>query len=152
MSLLDGLKDSLKNPLAENNDEMEFILESDFETALEKAIDVKLSPADIAAILNGDDDIDDEEDDLDDLDAKLKEFSHLICNYMNMTDKEIYSKFKKLYDPLTRFISVDLSAKASCRTPETIKKDIKHEKNPMRLKQLNQELNKSYKIYRTRRK
>ena len=66
--------------------------------------------------------------------------------------KEIYSKFKKLYDPLTRLISVDLPAKASCRPPEMIKKDIKHEKNPMRLKQLNQELNKSYKIYRTRRK
>ena len=85
---------------------------------------------------------------------------------MNMTDKEIYSKLKKLYDPMTRFIddldaklkefsyliSVDLPAKASCRPPEAIKKDIKHEKNPMRLKQLNQELNKSYKIYRTRRK
>ena len=83
----------------------------------------------------------------DDLDAKLKEFSYLICNYMNMIGKELYSKLKKLYDPLTRFISVDL-----CRPPETIKKDIKHEKNPMRLKQLNQELNKSYKIYRTRRK
>lgn len=92
----------------------------------------------------------------DDLDAKLKDFSYLICNYMNMTDNEIYSKLKKLYDPLTRFISVDLRvdlpAKASCRPPETIKKDIKHEKNPMRLKRLNQELNKSYKIYRTRRK
>lgn len=88
----------------------------------------------------------------DDFDAKLKEFSCLMCNYMNMTDKEIYSKFKKLYDSLTRFISVDLPAKYSCRPPETIKKDIKHEKNPMRLKQLNQELNKSYKIYRTRRK
>ena len=88
----------------------------------------------------------------DDFDAKLKEFSCLLCNYMNMTDKEIYSKFKKLYDPLTRLISVDLPAKASCRPPEMIKKDIKHEKNPMRLKQLNQELNKSYKIYRTRRK
>ena len=82
-----------------------------------------------------------------DFDAKLKEFSYLICNYMNMTDKEIYSKIKKLYDPLTRFISVDLPAKASCRPLETIKKDIKHEKNPMRLKRLNQELNKSYKIY-----
>ena len=88
----------------------------------------------------------------DDFDAKLKEFSCLMCNYMNMTDKEIYSKFKKLYDTLTRFISVDLPAKDLCRTPEDIKKDIKHEKNPMRLKQLNQELNKSYKIYRTRRK
>ena len=74
------------------------------------------------------------------------------AHYKNMTDKEIYGKMKKLYDPLIRFISVDLPAKASCRPPETIKKDIKHEKNPMRLKQLNQELNKSYKIYRTRRK
>ena len=65
MSLLDGLKDSMKNPLAENNSDMEFVLESDFELALEKATDVKLSPEDIRAILNGDDDIDDEEDDLD---------------------------------------------------------------------------------------
>ena len=88
----------------------------------------------------------------DDLEAKLKEYSYLICNYMNMTYNELYSKLKKLYDPLTRFISVDLPAKDLCRPPETIKKDIKHEKNPMRLKQLNQELNKSYKIYRTRRK
>ena len=65
MSLLDGLKDSLKNPLAENNDDMSFVLESDFELALEKATDIKLSPEDIRAILNGDDDIDDEDDDLD---------------------------------------------------------------------------------------
>lgn len=71
MSLLDGLKEQLKNPLADNNDEIEFALESDFEVALEKAIDVKLSPADIAAILNGDDDIDDEEDDIDDPDDNI---------------------------------------------------------------------------------
>ena len=37
------------------------------------------------------------------------------------------------------------------RTPEEIKKDIKHEKNPMRLKQLNKELNESYKVYKRRR-
>ncbi len=71
MSLLDGLKEQLKNPLADNNEEIEFALESDFEIALEKAIDVKLSPADIAAILNGDDDIDDDEDDLDDPDDDI---------------------------------------------------------------------------------
>ena len=71
MSLLDGLKEQLKNPLADNNEEIEFALESDFEVALEKAIDVKLSPADIAAILNGDDDIDDDEDDLDDPDDDI---------------------------------------------------------------------------------
>lgn len=66
MSLLDGLKESLKNPLADNNDDMRFALESDFEFALERTVDAKLSPADIAAILNGEDDIDDEEDDIDD--------------------------------------------------------------------------------------
>ena len=71
MSLLDGLKDSMKNPLAENNSDMEFVLESDFELALEKATDVKLSPEDIRAILNGDDDIDDDEDDLDDPDDDI---------------------------------------------------------------------------------
>ena len=85
-------------------------------------------------------------------DDKLNEFYHLIINHKYMTDKEIYSELQKLYEPMIRFISVDLPAKASYRPPETIKKDIKHEKNPMRLKQLNQELNKSYKIYRTRRK
>lgn len=36
------------------------------------------------------------------------------------------------------------------RSPEEIKKDIKHEKNPMRLKQLNKELNESYKEYKKR--
>ncbi len=37
------------------------------------------------------------------------------------------------------------------RPPEKIKKQIKHEKNPMRLKQLNRELNDSYKVYRKKR-
>lgn len=38
------------------------------------------------------------------------------------------------------------------RPPEEIKKQIKYEKNPMRLKQLNRELNDSYKVYRKKRK
>ena len=71
MSLLDGLKDSMKNPLAENNEDMEFVLESDFDLALERATDVRLSPEDIRAILNGDDDIPDDEDDLDDPDDDI---------------------------------------------------------------------------------
>lgn len=37
------------------------------------------------------------------------------------------------------------------RSPVEIKKDIKHEKNPMRLKQLNKELNESYKVYKRKR-
>ena len=36
------------------------------------------------------------------------------------------------------------------RSPAEIKRDIKHEKNPMRLKQLNKELNKAYKAHRRR--
>lgn len=36
------------------------------------------------------------------------------------------------------------------RSPEEIKKDIKHEKNPMRLRQLNKELNESYKALKRR--
>lgn len=71
MSLLDGLKDSMKNPLAENNEDMEFVLESDFDLALERATDVRLSPEDIRAILNGDDDIPDDEDDLGDPDDDI---------------------------------------------------------------------------------
>jgi hypothetical protein len=38
------------------------------------------------------------------------------------------------------------------RPPVEIKKEIKHEKNPMRLKQLNRELNESYKVYGKKRK
>lgn len=38
------------------------------------------------------------------------------------------------------------------RSPEEIKRDIKHEKNPMRLKQLNRELNMSYKFWRKKSK
>ncbi len=63
MSLLDGLKLEMKNPLAENNDEMDFVMESAFDIALEKETDKKLSEDDIEAILRGDDDIDPEEDD-----------------------------------------------------------------------------------------
>lgn len=34
------------------------------------------------------------------------------------------------------------------RPPSEIKKELKHEKNPMRRKQLNRELNESYRLYR----
>lgn len=36
------------------------------------------------------------------------------------------------------------------RPPAEIRKDIKHEKNPLRLRQLNKELNESYKAYKRR--
>ena len=45
-------------------------------------------------------------------------------------------------------LDVDIPDLELPRSPEEIKKDIKHEKNPMRLKQLNKELNESYKAYK----
>ena len=57
------------------------------------------------------------------------------------TEQELRERIAKLSEPL-------LTDVRSHRTPETIKRDIKHEKNPMRLKQLNQELNSSYKFYK----
>lgn len=44
----------------------------------------------------------------------------------------------------------EILPKVMQRTPEEIKRDIKYEKNPMRLKQLNRELNMSYKFWRKR--
>lgn len=55
---------------------------------------------------------------------------------------------RKLQESLQTFEM--LSEIYDVRPPEEIKKQIKHEKNPMRLKQLNQELNESYKVYRKR--
>lgn len=52
------------------------------------------------------------------------------------------------FQPLFEIFSPD--TKSLMRTPVEIKKDIKHKKNPMRLKQLNRELNDSYKAFRFR--
>lgn len=49
----------------------------------------------------------------------------------------------------TRVLSFSINIPKE-RTIADVKKDIKHEKNPMRLKQLNKELNESYKNYRKR--
>lgn len=62
MSLMDGLKETLRNPLVENEKDFSFAMECDFEAALEEATEKQLTQADIDAILNGDDDIPDEDD------------------------------------------------------------------------------------------
>lgn len=65
MSLLDGLKENLTNPLVENEKDFNFAMECDFDSALEAAVEKHLSQADIDAILRGDDDIPEDEDDPD---------------------------------------------------------------------------------------
>lgn len=56
------------------------------------------------------------------------------------------------FGKLIRELQESLSEIYNVRPPAEIKKEIKHEKNPMRLKQLNRELNESYKVYRKKRK
>lgn len=74
---------------------------------------------------------------------ELKQSLENCCVAMNDALDEIIRKLQEslpTYQTLTEMYYV--------RTPEEIKKQIKHEKNPMRLKQLNRELNESYKVYR----
>ena len=56
MSLLNGLKDAMINPLYDAASEADLDLEMDFEFALESAVDpqIELSESDIAAILDDD--------------------------------------------------------------------------------------------------
>lgn len=68
MSLLDGVKKSLQNPLLDNERDFELAMECDFDAVLEKAVERQLSDADITAILTGEDDLPDDEDAVEDLD------------------------------------------------------------------------------------
>ncbi|MCM1214009.1 MAG: hypothetical protein NC548_05765 [Lachnospiraceae bacterium] len=62
MSLLDGLKDEMINPLRLANDEFSFGEAMEQDLVLEAATNAKLSDEDIAAILGGDDDIPSDDD------------------------------------------------------------------------------------------
>lgn len=78
-------------------------------------------------------------------DSSLKAYKQMKEYYdkVRQIEQELRERAAKLSESLpTNLIDT------SHRPPETIKRDIKHEKNPMRLKQLNQELNYSYKFYK----
>lgn len=74
-------------------------------------------------------------------------------NYRNAI-QEMIKDLKPVYEKALEFSKEMISTvnevlpEIMQRTPEAIKRDIKHEKNPMRLKQLNRELNLSYKFWR----
>ena len=75
---------------------------------------------------------------------------------MNMQDAvsmadEMAQAFSKAIAPVAEKIG-DLFVELPDlpRPPAEIRKDIKHEKNPLRLRQLNKELNESYKAYKRR--
>lgn len=62
---------------------------------------------------------------------------------------EMMRAFEKAVAPvMEKFTDIAVELSDLPRPPAEIKKDIKREKNPMRLKQLNKELNESYKAYK----
>lgn len=62
---------------------------------------------------------------------------------------ELIRAISKAIEPVLEIIG-DMDPEDLPRPPAEIKKDIKYEKNPMRLRQLNKELNESYKAYKKR--
>ena len=72
---------------------------------------------------------------------RLKELGYTASEY-----------FKMLGEQIANGILKGLGDVNLHRPPVEIKKDIKHEKNPMRLKQLHKELNESYKVYKKKKR
>ena len=96
---------------------------------------------------------------LNELDEHTQETLQQIAAVMNTNIQEVVEKWGELWqavgEALVSFAEKigDIVEELSDlpRPPEEIKKDIKYEKNPMRLKQLNRELNESYKVYKRKR-
>ena len=93
---------------------------------------------------------------LNELDEHTQEALQQIAAVMNTNIQEVVEKWGELWQAVGKAL-VSFAEKIGDiveelpdlpRSPAEIKKDIKHEKNPMRLKQLNKELNESYKVYK----
>lgn len=70
---------------------------------------------------------------------RLRDLGITMTALMEEVSRRLYSVMQQIQQ------ATNISAKGIHRTPVDIKKDIKREKNPMRLKQLNKELNDAYK-------
>lgn len=77
--------------------------------------------------------------------AQFQEF--LLCYRLHELGVAITASVRELCRQISNAMQqvTTISVKGIHRTPVEIKKDIKREKNPMRLKQLNKELNDAYK-------
>jgi hypothetical protein len=80
--------------------------------------------------------------------SNLADAMNTSLTYVSNTITEIAESFSNGLRELL-FDNINLT-EGLPRTPVEIKKDIKHAKNPLQLKQLNQELNKSYKYWKKR--
>ena len=85
-------------------------------------------------------------------DCDVKQYLENNSDVYNMSVNELYETIAKSMRAIINRLSTifDEEEKHYYRQPVEIKRDIKHEKNPMRIKQFNQELNESYKAYRKR--
>lgn len=94
--------------------------------------------------------------DFEEMDKRTQEVLLQVAKLTNMSVQEVVERCGALWQAVVESVAVvteqigDVFAELPDlpRPPAKIKKDIKHEKNPMRLKQLNKELNESYKAYK----
>lgn len=88
------------------------------------------------------------------MDEHTQEVFRQLARATNQCVQEVVEKCEGLWQAVGEAVVTiceqlsDLELPDMLRTPAEIKKEIKHEKNPMRLKQLNKELNESYKWYK----
>ena len=91
------------------------------------------------------------------MDERIQEVFRQLARVTNQCVQEVVEKCEGLLQPVGESIATiceqlgDLELPDLPRPPAEIRKDIKHEKNPLRLRQLNKELNKSYKVYKRKR-
>lgn len=91
----------------------------------------------------------------DELICELSEQMAISSGEIQKALEEVMKNLKELSRNLNESLELvfgELDIENMERTPEEIKKEIKHEKNPMRLKQLNKELNSSYIYWRKKKK
>lgn len=91
----------------------------------------------------------------DELIRELSEISSMSVYEIQEILDEIIENLKPIIENVSKSMEIifhDLDLENMERTPEEIKKEIKQEKNPMRLKQLNKELNSSYIYWRKMKK
>lgn len=94
--------------------------------------------------------------DADELDERTREALQQAAAVLGMSVQEVVERCEALWQAVGEAVEVvaeqigDAFAELPDmpRPPAEIKKDIKYERNPMRLKQLNKELNESYKFYK----
>ena len=89
---------------------------------------------------------------MDEMDDRTWEVVYQLAAIGDTSVRNVMDALEKICNPETiqvqNFDNIVTKMQDLPRSPAEIKKDIKHEKNPMRLKQLNKELNESYKHLR----